>query len=107
MPELEHHAARLHPREGDVEFLRRVDLLELFDYPHRQGPVEGGPTGFMVNLMSCMYEIKTTMSQNLLWFAHLSDIEKNSIISTHQYSVGHPCTTPNPRWTGRRATWPC
>ena len=51
VPELEHDTARLPSREGDVEFLGRVDLFELFDDPRRQGPVEGDPTAFRLHLM--------------------------------------------------------
>ena len=51
VPELEHDTARLPSQEGDVEFLGRVDLFELFDNPRRQGPVEDSPTALRVRLM--------------------------------------------------------
>ena len=51
VPELEHDAARLPTREGDVEFRGRIDLLELFDNPSRQGPAEESPPALRVHLM--------------------------------------------------------
>ena len=51
VPELEHDAARLPTREGDVEFRGRIDLLELFDNPSRQGPAEESPPAFRVHFM--------------------------------------------------------
>ena len=53
VPELEHDTARLPSREGDVEFLGRVDLFELFDNPRRQSPEgkEDSQTALRVRLM--------------------------------------------------------
>ena len=53
-PELEHDAAWLQPQEGDVKILGRVDPLELFDDPRRQGPVQGGPTVFYSGNRLCV-----------------------------------------------------